>query len=60
MAKKTTYTKELINELIDLYDKGYSAKEIGEKLGLDPSTIIKYLKENGIKIRKNKNYARND
>nr|DAH91095.1 MAG TPA: endonuclease [Caudoviricetes sp.]DAN05224.1 MAG TPA: endonuclease [Caudoviricetes sp.] len=55
MAKKTTYTKELINKLIDLYDKGYSAKEIGEKLELDPSTIIKHLKENGIKIRKTKN-----
>lgn len=54
MAKKTTYTKELINELINLYDKGYSAKEIGEKLDLDPSTIIKHLKENGIKIRKTK------
>ena len=54
MARKTIYTKELINKLIDLYNEGYSAKEIGEKLELDPSTIIKHLKENGIKIRKTK------
>ena len=52
MGRKTNYTKELIDKCINLYSQGYSALEIGAKLNLDPGTIIKHLKENGIKIRK--------
>lgn len=52
MSKK--YTDETIDKIIELYSNGYSAKEVGRKLKLDPSTILYYLKNKGIKIRKTK------
>ncbi|MCI7633035.1 MAG: hypothetical protein MSS80_03220 [Mollicutes bacterium] len=48
MASKTPEDK--IIKMIELYKEGYSAKEIGEKLRSDPSIILKYLKERGVKI----------
>lgn len=52
MSKKCTY--ETINKIINLYLEGYSAKDIGNKLELHPATILKYLKQNDIAIRKTK------
>ena len=39
------------NEILELYNLGYSAKQIKSKLGCDISTINKVLKAHGIKSR---------
>lgn len=39
------------NEILELYNLGYSVKEVSKKLNCDSSTILKVLKSHGIKSR---------
>lgn len=39
------------NEIIELYNLGYSTTKIAKKIGCDPSTVRKVLKANGIRSR---------
>lgn len=39
------------NEIIELYQLGYSVTQVSKKIGCDRTTILKVLKANGIKSR---------
>lgn len=39
------------NEIIELYNLGYSTSKVSKKIGCDITTVIKVLKANGIKLR---------
>lgn len=43
------------NEILELYNLGYSANSISEKLKCDPTTVRKVLRAHGIKPRGNSN-----
>lgn len=42
-------------EIIRLYLDNYSANQIAKKIGVDPCTIVKRLRDNGIEVRKSHN-----
>lgn len=42
-------SKTLLSIMIDMYKKGTPVTEIGEELRIDPSTIHKYLTEEGVR-----------
>ncbi len=48
----TPKRKEFVKDVINLYNSGKNAPEIGEIKGLKNGAVLEILKKNGIKIRK--------
>ena len=42
---------EQIDEAVQLYDGGWSLAWIGERLGVNPSTVLARLRERGVRMR---------
>ena len=54
-SRPTKFTGKLdvddCEKLIRLYKEGFTLKEVGDKIGVNPSTVLDYLKRFGIEIR---------
>lgn len=53
----TTMSDSEVEQSINLYQQGYSAAAICKQIGYTPHTILKALRENGIKIRSRAGYC---
>ena len=42
---------EKIAAIVDLYKKGWSARAVGEKVGVSRVTVLRYIKEADLKVR---------
>jgi DNA-binding CsgD family transcriptional regulator len=49
--RSKTWDDSCVKEAIELYERGFSAQEIGKKFGFSHTTILTELKKLGIKIR---------
>ena len=47
---KRSDIKEVVDEVIDLYNNTHSTRFVGSKMGLCKRTVSKILKENGVKV----------
>jgi DNA-directed RNA polymerase specialized sigma24 family protein len=45
------FTKAEVDELVELYESGMSAPEIGRRVGADPKTVRSRLRERGLQLR---------
>jgi DNA invertase Pin-like site-specific DNA recombinase len=48
----TSYTPELVALLRNEYEMGKSTREIGRNYDLDRTTVVKHLRESGVKMRR--------
>lgn len=46
--RKIIFTKEQVEQIIQLHNQGLSTKKIGDKIGYSHTTIARVLRENGI------------
>lgn len=58
MGRKSNLSKEQIQNMCRLYKEGKSSVELGNIFNKTPSSIVGYLKRNGIETRSNKQNSR--
>jgi len=56
---KKSQTKCQLNELIQLYDSGLTTDQIAERVGFSNTTVKRYLRNNGVKMRGRWGYKNN-
>ncbi|WP_280244770.1 helix-turn-helix domain-containing protein [Nocardia abscessus] len=44
-------SEEQVDEAVQLYEEGWSAQRIGDKLGVYPQTVRRRLLERGVRMR---------
>lgn len=42
---------EKVEQIIEMYEEGYSASDIGYEIGCSKPTVLRYLRKHGVKIR---------
>ncbi len=59
MTRSKVQAKLNAEEVISLYKNGYTSGKIAKQFGVNPQTILKCLRNHGVKIRSRWDYEQN-
>lgn len=51
MARKPTFNQSQVNFIVRNYNKGWTAQQLAEKYGCTVTTILNWLRREGVTIR---------